>query len=398
MYLEHFGLADTPFSISPDMAYFFAGANRGEILDALVDSVSSIDGIIKVSGEAGSGKTTLCRMLIERLPKHIQTIYLANPDLSREGMLAEIADALGLNIAGERVGIILQSISNKLVEKARHGKRILVLVDDAHAMPLNTLEELRLLYNMQFGSFKLLQIILFGQAQLNDKLDQPNMRQLKDRVVHHFRLQSLSSSDLENFLMFRMRAAGYHGPNLFSPNAIELIADFSKGLMHRVNILADKSLSAAFAEGTHKIEARHVQKAMHDSKFSLPSRSLLGRKLTLAGVIAALLLIGSTAWWAYDKRPVFQQHERADLSSTALPTYATAKQQSNPFAQPTGTATSPAIAPAAPGLSGPAPKSGNTATSLVTAAPPPASIGTSPVESGQLKLRLDMNLTFPRHR
>ena len=121
-------------------------------------------------------------------------------------------------------------------------------------MPLDTLEELRLLYNLQVGNSKLLQIVLFGQPELNAKLDQPNMRQLKDRIVHHFNMQPLSRNILESYLMFRMRAAGYHGPDIFSPSAVKLIADASNGLMRRVNILADKSLLAAFVEDTHYIE------------------------------------------------------------------------------------------------------------------------------------------------
>ncbi len=301
MYLEHFGLAEPPFRITPVTVFFFAGANRGEILDALIYSISEVEGIIKVSGEVGSGKTMLCRMLLEKLPEHIETIYLANPSLSREEMLYAIADGLGLNIEGQRVGIILQNIQNKLEEKAGAGKRIVVLVDEAHAMPPDTLEELRLLYNLQVGNAKLLQIVLFGQPELNDKLDQPNMRQLKDRIAHHFHMQPLSRSILENYLMFRMRAAGYHGPNIFSPNAIKLIANASSGLMRRVNILADKSLLAAFVEDTHNIEARHVEAAMRDSELG-SARKLPDKKLLWGSAIAALLVIGLTAWWALGKR------------------------------------------------------------------------------------------------
>jgi MSHA biogenesis protein MshM len=300
MYLEHFGLTEPPFRITPVTVFFFSGANRGEILDALIYSISEVEGIIKVSGEVGSGKTMLCRMLLEKLPVQIETIYLANPSLSREEMLYAIADGLGLNIDGERVGIIMRNIQNKLEEKAREGKRIVVLVDEAHAMPLDTLEELRLLYNLQVGNAKLLQIVLFGQPELNAKLDQPNMRQLKDRIAHHFHMQPLSRSILENYLMFRMRAAGYHGPNIFSPNALKLIANASNGLMRRVNILADKSLLAAFVEDTHNIEARHVEAAMRDSELSLARKSP-DKKLLWGSAIAAVLLIGLTAWWTLDK-------------------------------------------------------------------------------------------------
>ena len=317
MYLEHFGLTEPPFRITPVTVFFFSGASRGEILDALIYSIAEVEGIIKVSGEVGSGKTMLCRMLLEKLPAHIEAIYLANPSLSREEMLYAIADGLGLNIEGERVGIIMQNIQNKLEQKAREGKRIVVLVDEAHAMPPDTLEELRLLYNLQVGNAKLLQIVLFGQPELNAKLDQPNMRQLKDRIAHHFHMQPLSRSILENYLMFRMRAAGYHGPNIFSPGALKLIAGASDGLMRRVNILADKSLLAAFVEDTHNVEARHVQAAMRDSELNI-APTLADKKLLLGSAAAALLLFGLAAWWMLDK-PQTSLRQTQDKPPTLAP-------------------------------------------------------------------------------
>jgi len=296
MYLQHFGLTEPPFRITPVTEFFFSGANRGDILDALIYSISEAEGIIKVSGEVGSGKTMLCRMLLERLPDHIETIYLANPSLSREEMLYAIADGLGLNIEGERVGVIMRNIENKLGEKTREGKRIVVLVDEAHAMPLDTLEELRLLYNLQIGNTKLLQIVLFGQPELNDKLEQPGMRQLKDRIVHNFHMQPLSRVILESYLMFRMRAAGYHGPNIFSPRSLKLIASASGGLMRRVNILADKSLLAAFIEDTYYIKPQHVQAALRDSE-SDPATQSSSMSVWMVFFAIALLLVSLAIWW-----------------------------------------------------------------------------------------------------
>jgi MSHA biogenesis protein MshM len=393
MYLEHFGLTEPPFRITPVTVFFFSGANRGEILDALIYSISEVEGIIKVSGEVGSGKTMLCRMLLEKLPIHIETIYLANPSLSREEMLYAIADGLGLNIEGERVGIIMQNIQNKLEEKAREGKRIVVLVDEAHAMPPDTLEELRLLYNLQVGNAKLLQIVLFGQPELNAKLDQPNMRQLKDRIVHHFDMQPLSRNILESYLMFRMRAAGYHGPNVFSPGAIKLIAGASNGLMRRVNILADKSLLAAFVEDTHNIETRHVQAAMRDSELN-STRKLPDKKILLGSAVAALLMIGLTAWWMLNKPQTPPRQTQAypsnqDNSSTLVKpaTPAAPSPEAKPaVAQPdNGLAPVPAAmakqettSPAPQPVSNQAPPAGNSA--MVTAPSVPAT-GNNPVVS-----------------
>jgi hypothetical protein len=150
-----------------------------------------------------------------------------------------------------------------------------------------------LLYNLQAGNAKLLQIVLFGQPELNEKLEQPNMRQLKDRIVHHFNMQPLSRDILNNYLSFRMRAAGYHGPNIFSAQAVKLIADASQGLMRRVNVLADKTLLSAFVEGTHNVEARHVKAAIKDSELHpRPSRY---KKLFAWGV--GLLLIDLAVLW-----------------------------------------------------------------------------------------------------
>ncbi len=298
MYLEYFGLNEQPFKITPVTEFFFDGANRKDILDALIYSISEVEGIIKVSGEVGSGKTMLCRMLLEKLPKHIEPIYLANPSLSREEMLYAVADALGLNIEHERVGVILQNIQNVLEKKAREGKRVVVLVDEAHAMPLDTLEELRLIYNLQVGSFKLIQIVLFGQPELNAKLDQPNMRQLKDRIVHHFNMHPLSRDILESYLMFRMRKAGYHGPNIFSAKAVKLIAKASAGLMRRANVLADKSLLAAFVANTHNIEVCHVQAALRDSELEVshPSRSRQTWLIAAAACGAILAGLAVAVW------------------------------------------------------------------------------------------------------
>lgn len=299
MYLEHFGLTKPPFKITPVTDFFFPGANRAEILDALLYAITDSEGIIKVTGEVGSGKTMLCRMLLERHPEKVETVYLANPSLTREEMLYAIADGLNLNLEDQRVNIILQALQNHLELKLAEGKRVVILVDEAHAMPLETMEELRLLYNLQVGNHKLLHIVLFGQPELNDKLGQPNMRQLKDRIVHHFAMLPLSQNIIETYLQFRMRAAGYRGPPLFSGVAAKLIGKASQGLMRRVNILADKAMLAAFIENTYSIEVRHVQAAIRDSELTPPVQAWWRRKnITVAGIsiLSAAILIAGAGW------------------------------------------------------------------------------------------------------
>jgi len=338
MYLEHFGLNEPPFKVTPVTDFFFSGANRGEILDALVYAITDGEGIVKVSGEVGSGKTMLCRMLLDRLPTNLKAIYLANPSLSRDELLYAIADRLGLDLEGQRVNVILQNLQNDLEAKYARGERCVVLVDEAHAMPLETLEELRLLYNLQVGKHKLLQIVLFGQPELDEKLAQSNMRQLKDRIVHHFTILPLSPKVIHTYLMFRMRAAGYKGPDNFSPAAEKLIGKASQGLMRRVNILADKSLLAAFVENTHAIEVRHVQAAIRDSEM-IPMRPWFSRKnFGVAGGLALFTAMLLGAGW-------FIGHEQSEIRHSTAPAIAAAPASSGTMPNMATTAAAPGNPP-----------------------------------------------------
>jgi MSHA biogenesis protein MshM len=291
MYLAHFGLNEPPFRITPHTEFFFSGANRGATLEGLLYAISHDEGIVKVTGEVGSGKTMLCRVLVERLPKNVETIYLANPSLSRDEILHVIATDLQVESQGERLTILLRALQERLIKLYAGGRRVVVLIDEAHAMPLETLEEVRLLSNLESNRHKLLQIVLFGQPELDEHLSLPNMRQLKERITHSFKLEPLVRSDVESYIDFRMRAAGYRGPNVFAPQAMRLITQASQGLTRRVNILADKSLLAAFAASTHQITAKQARAAIRDSEYVVPRR-LLSKWWLLAAGLAAGLAIG----------------------------------------------------------------------------------------------------------
>ena len=291
MYLSHFGLDEPPFRITPHTDFFFDGANRGATLEALLYAITHDEGIVKVSGEVGSGKTMLCRVLMERLPKNVEIIYLSNPSLSRDEILLAIADELKLNVAANRTAVLLRALQEHLIKIYAGGHQVVVLIDEAHAMPLETLEEIRLLSNLESTRHKLLQIVLFGQPELDENLNIPQMRQLKERITHSFRLEPLIRDDIAQYVMFRMRAAGYRGPDIFSPGAIRLITKASLGLTRRINILSDKALLAAFAENAHLVTVKHVKAAVRDSEFR-PAPGRAGVAWIVAGVAAAGIAIG----------------------------------------------------------------------------------------------------------
>ena len=289
MYLDHFGLKEPPFRITPDTDFFFQGANRGATLEALLYAITHDEGIVKVAGEVGSGKTMLCRVLMERLPATVETIYLANPSLSRDEILFAIGDELKLQL--EKGPRILRALQEHLIRLFGEGRRVVVLIDEAHAMPDETLEEIRLLSNLESNRHKLLQIVLFGQSELDEHLDTAGMRQLRERITQSFHLEPLVRSDIENYIDFRMRAAGYRGPKVFNPRAIRLIASASQGLTRRVNILSDKALLAAYAAGTHAVTQAEATRAVRDTEF-YRARKGMQRVWIGATALAAGLALG----------------------------------------------------------------------------------------------------------
>jgi type II secretory pathway predicted ATPase ExeA len=302
MYYSHFGLSQAPFKITPNTEFFFTGGNRGPILEALIYAITHGEGIIKVTGEVGSGKTMLCHMLPKRLPLNVETVYIANPSVSPEEILHTIAIELQLavNRSAPRLEV-MQALHDFLLKRYSEGKRVVVFVEESQSMPLATLEEIRLLSNLETHHDKLLQIVLFGQPELDDNLRQPTIRPLRERVTHSFRLEPLGAGEIREYLMFRMRTAGYRGPDLFSDVVVKQVARASLGLTRRVNLIADKALLAAFSENTHTVRPKHIAAAVRDSEFSQDAgpqprpRYLWGAAAFAAGAllgIAGYVLIG----------------------------------------------------------------------------------------------------------
>jgi len=299
MYYSHFGLSQAPFKITPNTEFFFAGGNRGPILEALIYAITHGEGIIKVTGEVGSGKTMLCHMLPKRLPPQVETAYIANPSVSPEEILHTIA--IELQLAVERSASrleVMQALHDFLLTRYSEGKRVVVFVEESQSMPLATLEEIRLLSNLETRNDKLLQIVLFGQPELDDILRQPHVRPLRERVAHSFRLEPLGPGEIREYLMFRMRAAGYRGPDLFSDAVVKQVARASLGLTRRVNLIADKALLAAFSENTHTVRPKHVELAVRDSVFSEDAGPRSGPRYLLWGtaVFAAGALLSIAAY------------------------------------------------------------------------------------------------------
>lgn len=260
------------------------------VLDAMLYAIASGEGILKVVGEVGSGKTMLCRMLEEQLPDTTEVVYIANPNLTPEDILYAVAFELKLPVRRDTSKLlVMQQLQNHLMNQHAADKKVLVIIEEAQGMPVETLEEIRLFSNLETHRDKLMQIILFGQPELDKNLSLKHIRQLRERITHSFYLPPLSVKQTAEYIEFRLGAAGCPCPKLFTKRAAWLIAKSSGGLTRRVNILADKALLSAFSENVLNlpeklgpdvppvVTVRHVYAAIKDSEYSL---SFLGRMLS----------------------------------------------------------------------------------------------------------------------
>ena len=267
MYLDHFGLSELPFGITPDTSYTVITRSHQEALNTLLVALGSGEGFIKITGEVGTGKTLLCRRLLQALPEGSVSAYLPNPFLAPRTLQLALAEELGLTVSAESDDYhLLQSINRALLEHAAADRQVVVCIDEAQAMPLETLESLRLLSNLETEKRKLLQIVLFGQPELDLLLAQPSVRQLLQRIAFHYRIGGLAREEVANYLAHRLRVAGYRGEDVFGSSAVRCLHKASRGTPRLLNILAHKSLLAVFGEGKHAVRPGHVRRAAADTE------------------------------------------------------------------------------------------------------------------------------------
>lgn len=267
MYLKHFGLTELPFGITPDTSFTYSVQYHQEALNTLLLALSDGEGFVKISGEVGTGKTLLCRRLLQTLNEDWVTAYLPNPNLNADTLFLALAEELGIkDAAGLDQYHLVRRINHALLGFARGKKRVVVCIDEAQVMPVETLEALRLLSNLETEKRKLLQIVLFGQPELDVKLHRPEVRQLLQRIAFHYRLGGLKKSEIANYVAHRLRVAGYRGDGLFSPAALRGLHRASGGTPRLINILAHKSLLSVFGEGSQMAKLRHVRRARKDTE------------------------------------------------------------------------------------------------------------------------------------
>ncbi|MES2325315.1 MAG: AAA family ATPase [Pseudomonadota bacterium] len=293
MYTAHFGLREVPFGITPDTSFFFTSPHSQEALNTLLVAARTGEGFIKITGEVGTGKTLLCRKFMATLGDEFVTAYIPNPYLEPRTLMLALADELALALEKDvDQHHLLKAITLRLLDLAAKGKRVLLCLDEAQAIPVESLEALRLLTNLETEKRKLLQIVLFGQPELNRKLELDVIRQLAQRITFHYHLGPLTRDDLEYYLAHRLRIAGFTGARLFSRAAISRLYAASGGIPRLVNILAHKSLMLSYGQGKQQVSARHMRDAAKDTV------SIKRRTWPWLGAAALLLAAGAGITWA----------------------------------------------------------------------------------------------------
>jgi type II secretory pathway predicted ATPase ExeA len=260
MYRKHFSLHSLPFKTTPDLSMFYKYGSREEILEALLYTVSRGDGIVKVTGEVGSGKTMLLRLLASKLSDDFEVIYINSPNLSSTDILLYICSELNIDVADTSHKFHLtNALKSKLVELHAAGKRVVMLIDEAQSMTFDALEEIRLLSNIETGESKLLQIVLFGQPELDVALDNPKIRQLKSRISYSMYVPALSPEEVQTYLNYRMRKAGYDDIDVFNLKVAKKIHGITSGLPRNINVVADKVLMSLFGAGERTAKLKHLK-------------------------------------------------------------------------------------------------------------------------------------------
>ncbi len=268
LYQDHFGLSEPPFSITPDTQFFLNHQSHRLALNTMLVALRHCEGFIKIVGEVGTGKTLLCRILLSHLNKNFVTAYIPNPFLTPDELKAFVAQEIGAEYKPQmQAHVLMSSIYRKLIQLSRQRKQVVLIVDEAQAMPRETIECLRLLTNLETEKRKLLQVIIMGQPELDVLLDRDDLRQLKQRIIFSENLKPFSSPGVADYISHRIRSAGSRD-RLFTRGALWLLHKGTGGIPRLINILCHKALISAYGMGDKKVGIIHVAKAIADTNES----------------------------------------------------------------------------------------------------------------------------------
>ena len=300
MYLDFFGMRELPFTLTPNTDFFIDLDGHHKALEVITVALEGGEGFIKITGEVGTGKTLLCRRLLNTLNERFVSAYIPNPFLTPDGLMLALAEELDLPVAREKGRHhVLNQINNRLIEIRKSGRQVVFLLDEAQAMPEDSIEALRLLTNLETESEKLLQVVLFGQPELNDMLAKDSLRQLRQRVTFTYTLPVLSEEEVHSYINHRVARSGFPGVNLFSARAISLLADASKGIPRLINILSHKSLLVAYGRGDTRILEGHVKRAIDDTEDLKASTRQRRLPLWLTVILTAIVASAATLLTVY---------------------------------------------------------------------------------------------------
>ena len=301
MYQKHFLLNSYPFGLTPDTRFFYELPSHSEAFNVLLIALHNGEGFIKITGNVGTGKTLLCRKLLNELPTPFTAAYIPNPHLTPIGLRMAIADELGIKYTHKtEQNQLLKLINNFLINAAKAGKKLVLIIDEAQAMSLETLEALRLLTNLETETQKLLQIVLFGQPELDQQLQSQSIRQLRQRITFSYALKPLTAQQVKEYIRHRLQIAGLNNPQLFSPWANKALHYFSRGIPRLVNILAHKALLAAYGKGYQRVGLTQVYLAAQDTEDANRGGRLAGfyckRLMAFILVISVCFGVSLVAW------------------------------------------------------------------------------------------------------
>lgn len=287
MYREFFGLEQQPFSLTPNTSLYYGLPPHEEALQVLSVAIKNGEGFIKISGEVGTGKSLVLRMFMSTLPEEFELLYIPNPILTPEELKVSIAKELGIDTYSCSNLSLNDEINHVLLDLHKDGKIVVLVIDEAQSVSDDTLEALRLLGNLETEHYKMLQIVLFGQPELDEKLEQEHLRQLKQRISFSYKLRPLYQDETYAYLNFRMRASGYKGRELFTKRFANKIYKASNGVPRLINIIANKTLMLAYGYGKYELKSEYIDDAIRDTNNSKECLS----KLNIINFILFILII-----------------------------------------------------------------------------------------------------------